>query len=273
MQVEVNNQDSIILPLLGHVIFGTDESCDFVFENSKDSAKKICSIINDKEACILEVFNSEHVFVNHMRVKEMCLLHAGDLIKIDKQQLKIINENKLPKNCSIPFKLNNQNESETHMLTSVAGLRSFNKDSNGELSIVGRQNSFTHKLLSQEDIPFSVSYIDDELTLLCKKDNSIEINGNKAIYAILRNGDFINTGVAKYCVESPGTSSFSKYSPSHPRNIQLSEEYLEIGNSKNQPTQQSTKQTADFFKKNLWWLTLLFGLIAIAAILYLLKNN
>lgn len=269
MQVEVNNQDSIILPLLGHVIFGTDESCDFVFENSTESTKKICSIINDKEACILEVFNSENVYVNHRRVKEMCLLHAGDLIQVDNQRLKIINEHKLPKNCSIPFKLNNQNESVTHMLTSVAGLRSFNKGSNGELAIVGLQNSFTHKLLSGADIPFSVSYLDDELTLLCKKDKSIEINGNSATYAILRNGDYITTGVAKYCVESPGTSSFSKYSPSHPRNIQLSEEYREIGNSNN----QSTKQEYNYIKKNMWWLTLLSGLITIAVFLYLLKNN
>jgi hypothetical protein len=263
MQVEVNNKDSIPLPSLGHVIFGTDQLCDVSLQSSNSEPRKIFSIINDKNSCIIEIFQDENILLNHLPIKEMAILSPGDIIHIEENQLKLINENRLPKECRTPFKLNNNTDND-HLLTSVSGLRSYNKDSFGELTIVGDQNSFTHKPRSKSDVPFSVSYVDRNLTLLCKKDENIEINGNKANYVILKNGDYISTGDAKYCVESPGTSSFSKYSPSHPRNIQLSEEYkIDIDN----------KNSSGFLKNNLWWITLLIGLIAIAIILYVLKNQ
>ena len=264
MQVEVNNKESIQLPLLGHVIFGTDEVCDVLLDSEIESPRKICSIINDKNACIIEIFNEETLQINNLPIREMAILHPGDVIHFEDQTLKIINENRLPQNCAIPFKLNNNNIDE-QLLTSVSGLRSFNQGSYGVLTIVGDQNSFTHKPLSEKDVPFSVSYINDNLTLLCKKDETIEINGNKANYVILRNDDYISSGAAKFCVESPGTSSFSKYSPSHPRNIQLTEEYIQ--DDKNNETSSD-----GFLKKNMWWLTLLMGLVVIAAILYYIKN-
>jgi len=265
MQVEINNHDSILLPLLGHVIFGTEEVCDVVLEKPPgEVAKKICSIIYDKTACILEVFNHEKVYINSLPIHEMAILHPGDIIHIDKHKLKLVNENALPKACSSPFKLADQNPKD-QLITSVSGLRSFNRGSYGELTIVGCQNGYTHKCIHEDDIPFSVSYVNDELTLLCKKGEHLFINGNKAHYTVLKNGDFISTGFAKYGVESPGTTSFSKYSPSHPRNIQLSEEYL-VNHD------QEDNNTSGFIKNNLWWLTLLVGLISIALILVLIKN-
>jgi hypothetical protein len=265
MQVEINNHDSILLPLLGHVIFGTDEVCDVVLEKKPDTeAKKICSIIHDKAACILEVFNQEKVYINSLPIREMAILHPGDVVHIGNHKLKLVNENELPKVCSSPFKLVNQG-ADDQLITSVSGLRSFNRGSYGELTIVGSQNGYTHKCVHENDIPFSVSYINGELTLLCKKGEHLFINGNKAHYTVLKNGDFISTGFAKYGVESPGTSSFSKYSPSHPRNIQLSEEYLV-------KHEQEDNKTNSFVKNNLWWITLLLGLSSIAIILVLLKN-
>jgi len=265
MQVEINNQDSILLPLLGHVIFGTDEACDVIFKNVTGSPKKICSVIHDKAACILEVFNHEQVSVNDHVIEELAILHPGDIIQIENQQLKIINENALPKSCSAPFKLIDPDVNNT-LITSVSGLRSFNRNSNGELIIVGSQNSFTHKPLNDKDIPFSISYIDGNLTLLCKKGKHIFINGNQASYTILKNGDYVSTGFAKYCVESPGTSSFSKYSPSHPRNIQLSEEYL--------VTNKDERNEANSLLTNnkMWWIILASALTVIAIILISLKN-
>ena len=266
MQVEINNHDSILLPILGHVIFGTDEVCDVVLKKQPDAvAKKICSIIDDKSACILEVFNHEKVYINRLPIREMAILHPGDIVSIDSHKLKLVNENALPKVCLSPFKLGDES-TEDQLITSVSGLRSFNKGSYGELTIVGIQNGYRHKCLHKNDIPFSVSFIDDELTLLCKKGEHLFINGNKAYYTVLKNGDFISTSFAKYCVESPGTSSFSKYSPSHPRNIQLSEEYLV-----NQDKEDN--KTNGFIKNNLWWITLLAGLVSIAVILVLLKNH
>ncbi len=266
MQIEIDNQDAIHLPSLGHMLFGTDEKCDVVLDFITDTPKKAFSIISDKVSCILEVFNQEQVFINNLEVHEMALLHPGDVISIGSQKLKLIDENSLPKSCSSAFKMVKKENLDNHLSTSVSGLRSFNKNSFGQLAIIGSKNSYTHKPFNDNDIPFSVSYIDDELTVLCKKDKSIFINGNKANYAILRNGDYITTGFSKYGVESPGTSSFSKYSPSHPKNIQLSEEYLINDNSK-----QSTSNS--FIKNNLWWISLLAIVILTAIVLYLIKNQ
>ncbi len=265
MQVEINNQESILLPLLGHVIFGTDEECDVMLQNITDTPKKICSIIYDKTACILEVFNFHEVFVNNKSVVELAILHPGDTVHIAGQQLKIINENALPRNCTNSFKLINNNTQQDELITSVSGLRSFNSDSNGQLSIIGSQNSFTHKLQHENDIKFSVSYVKKELTLLCQKGSHVYINGNKANYAILKNGDYISTDYAKYCVESPGTSAFSKYSPSHPRNIQLTEEYLNKNN-------QDSKSPTTKHNNKLWWMTLIGSSVIIMTILFVIRN-
>ena len=166
MQVEINNEKTILLPLLGHVIFGTDETCDVVLKGELDKAEKICSIIYDKSVCVIEVFNKQTVLINSVPVFEMAILHAGDRISIGQNQLKIIDENKLPKACSIPFKLNPQSNIREQLITSVSGLRSFNSKTNGSLFLVGNKNSYTHKPLNDEDIPFSVSYIENYLTLL-----------------------------------------------------------------------------------------------------------
>lgn len=266
MQVEVNNKETISLPFMGHLIFGSDEACDVILESKTSEKRKLFSIVNDKNACVIEVFNQEAIQINNLTVKEMSILHSGDIIHTQGQTLKVIDENRLPINCSIPFKISKNHNNKEHLLTSVSGLRSFNKGSYGELTIVGDQNSFTHKPQSDTDIPFSVSYINDNLTLLCKKGETIEINGNKANYVTLRNGDYISSGSSKFCVESPGTSSFSKYSPSHPRNIQLSEEYL-------QETTDAENTDESFLKNNLWWIALALGLSIIAAILFYIKNS
>lgn len=264
MQVEINNQQSILLPLLSHVIFGTDETCDVVLKSKNRSSRKICSVIHDKAVCILEIFNHEKVLINDLVIKEMAIIHPGDIIHFEDQHFKIINDKLLPKACSAPFILIKKSDNNM-LITSVSGLRSFNKDTNGELAIVGNQNSFTHKPLDDKDVPFSVSYIDNNLTLLCKTNKHIFINGNKADYAILKNGDYISTDYAKYCVESPGTSSFSKYSPSHPRNIQLSEEYLT-----DNVVEQKEKNA--FFKNKFWWLILLPAIVSFAILFIVLKK-
>lgn len=268
MQVEINNTHTITLPLMGHVIIGNENDCDVVIDYKTESPTKICSIVYDKSACILEVFNEEVLHINTLPVKHRSILHPGDTIHVGDNKLRIINENALPKICSVPFKMVKSKDHSTHLVTSVSGLRSFNSGTYGELAIIGNQSSYRHKPLNTEDTAFSVSYIDNNLTLLCQKDRHIYINGNKADYVVLKNGDYINTGEAKYCVESPGTSAFSKYSPSHPRNIQLSEEYFIDINANNDSSNKSS-----FIKNNLWWISLIVGLVIIAIILVLIKNQ
>ncbi len=265
MQVEIQNKEPVNLPLLGHVIIGTDEGCDIVLTSDSDDKQKVCSVIHDKSTCILEIFSDSDVSINGIPIAEMAILHPGDSFAVGNEVFKIIDENKLPKLCNSAFKLNKSKDFSDHLITSVSGLRSYNHDTNGELNIIGNENSFTYKPNTENDTPFSVSYINNRLTILCQKDKNIKINGNKANYALLENGDYITTEQSKFCVESPGTSSFSKYSPSHPRNIQLSEEY--------HTNDAPQKESSQFLKNNLWWLTLAIGLATIAAILYYIKNH
>lgn len=266
MQIEIKNKDTVSLPLLGHIIIGTDKDCDIVLPSDSENETKICSVISDQSTCILEIFSKETITINGVLVKEMAILHPGDTFTIGPEVFKIIDENKLPKLCNSVYKLKKEKSLSEHLITSVSGLRSFNHANNGELHIIGNENSFTYKPEASNDTPFSVSYINDQLTILCQKGEYLKINGNNANYAIIKNGDYITTEKSKFCVESPGTSAFSKYSPSHPRNIQLSEEYLTENISEK-------KEKNNFIKKNLWWMTLFVGFLAIMAIVLYLKRN
>ena len=266
MQLETNDRDIVKIPSLGHIIFGSDGNSDVNIIRADDLKAKFCSIVNDKSVCVLEVFKSANVFVNQRKIQEMAILHPGDSIDIEKNIFKLVDENKLPKACLHPLS-NNQNSNTSPILTSVSGLRSYNKNDYGQIKIVGTKNSYTHKPSSADNNAFRVSYVEDNLAIRCAKGSNIKINGHSTNNAILRNGDFISTEHLKYCVESPGTSSFSKYSPSHPRNIQLSEEYVS-GIEKNKQSSNTS-----FIKNNLWWITLLGGLCIIIIAMYIIKNS
>ena len=77
-----------------------------VFDINDLPAKKLFSIIHDKAACIIEIFNGEEVRINNEIIYEMAILHPGDQINTEGQVLKVIDENRLPKVCTSPFKLN-----------------------------------------------------------------------------------------------------------------------------------------------------------------------
>ncbi len=261
MQIKINNTDIHTIPLSGKLSFGSNNDCDVsIPELSQPYA---FSIKLEKYACIIDVTSEEAVQVNQLEVRKQAILNPGDLLIFGDFQLKIIDDNNLPRVATTPFKLSDEPNDSKELLTSVTGLRSFNQDTNGKLSILDSKTNFTHK--SNTDTPFAVSFVNNSLTLLCKKGESLKINGNQSDFAVLKHGDFITTKQSKYCIESPGSSAYSKYSPSHPRNMQLSEEYLEES-----PKQSSS--TSSFFKNNLWWISMVSGLLIIAILLVVIKN-
>jgi hypothetical protein len=261
MQVIINNSETYTIPLSGKLNFGSNDDCDVCI--SELEQPYAFSIKLEKYACIIDVVGDKAIQLNRIQVKKQALLNPGDQLNIGNLELKVIDDNKLPRIATTPFKLNNETYDRKELLTSVTGLRSYNLENNGELSILDSNSNFTHK--SDSDTPFAVSFVNNDLTLLCKKGEFLKINGNQSDCAVLKHGDFITTHKSKYCIESPGSSAYSKYSPSHPRNMQLSEEYLE---ENSYPT--SSKNS--FFKKHLWWISMLSGLIIIAILLILIKN-
>jgi hypothetical protein len=261
MQVKINNSRIETIPLSGKLVFGCKEDCDVSL--SELNQAHAFSIKLEKYACILDVNGDEPVHVNQLTIKNQAILNPGDHLKIGDVELSIIDDNNLPRVATTPFKLSDENVDSKELLTSVTGLRSFNSNSNGELSILDSKTNFTHKSVS--DTPFAVSFVNRSLTLLCKKGHSIKINGNECDFAVLKHGDFITTKESKFCIESPGSSAYSKYSPSHPRNMQLSEEYLEDDSS-------NALSKTSFFKNNLWWISMVSGLMIIAILLILIKS-
>ena len=265
MLVEINNEESVLLSSSSRITFGSDEDSDIFIKDQNNDKSHLFSIVNHKGTYILEVQSSDGISVNDMPVKEKFILNAGDIIKHEDQSVKIIDENKKPPKCKEPFKLVNNKELKNHLLTSVSGIRSFNPDTIGELTVIGDKNISTFTTEST-DIPFSVSYVKDKLTLLCKKDNYVYVNGNKANYVNLKNGDFITTKNNKFCVESPGNSAFIKYNDdpqSHsnqPEDFNHHSDFIDIGQKKS------------FVKNNLWWITLVGGLLMIFVLLMVLKN-
>ena len=261
MQVEINNTETHTIPLSGKLTFGSNNDCDVSIPELAQPF--VFSIKLEKYGCILDVTSDEAIKLNQIQIRKQAILNPGDQINIGNLEIKIIDDNNLPRISTTPFKLSNISNTNQDLLTSVTGLRSFNLQNNGELSILDSKTNFTHK--SETDTPFAVSFVNNSLTLLCKKGESLKINGNLSDNAVLKHGDFITTKESKYCIESPGSSAYSKYSPSHPRNMQLSEEYLE------ENTNQSSNKEA-FFKKNLWWISMVSGLLIIAILLILIKN-
>ena len=142
--------------------------------------------------------------------------------------------------------------------TSVYGIRSYADGTTGAFIIDDLHHADGWHIFRQ----------DNELHFVDNKHKTF-LNGLQIAQANLSNGDVISNAHYKYKVELPGTSGFSKFSPSHPRNVQLSESMIQHA------TEPQTEQPVEgsknsFLKHNLWWLTLLVGLIIL---LLVILNN
>lgn len=265
MQVEINEAEIIDLAADTKYYLSVDRASSHLQCSTSSSKDDLLAITNRSFGCVAEVLSSENLTLNHINVKESAFLHPGDFIKITDHFIRLIDENKLPFEGKSPFKLDSAQSNSKSLFTSVTGIRSFNPADNGELKILGKDHKFTYTTDEVNDTPFLVNYVDKKITLLCKKEHHVMLNGNKCNFSQLKNGDVINTNYSKFIVESPGTSSFSKYSPSHPKNMQLSEEYLD----------ESAEANSNKFplKENMWWISMVSGLILIGIVLVILKNN
>ncbi len=246
-----NTQKTFPFPEQKTLLVGNDFDCDVQINHPKIWGRHF-AITEHSYGCVLEVFD-EPVKVNGQVVKEKSMLDAGDQIEIDELTFLLVDDQYIPKDSNVNH--TNVNIEQDKSISSVFGLRNFSQPQAGQFIIDNYHHQDGWHVFRQ----------DNELHFIDNKNKTL-LNGLKIAQAKLSNGDVIVNKNYKFKVELPGTSGFSKFSPSHPRNVQLSESFgqPETKQSKDSPA------TTNFFKNNLWWLTILVGLVIL---LLVVMNN
>ncbi|TDR22662.1 FHA domain-containing protein [Marinicella litoralis] len=226
------------------LVVGNDFDCDLQINHPKIWGRHF-SIEKKSYGCVLNVYD-QGVSVNGLPIAEKCLLDSGDLIQIDDMPFRLVDDQYIPKDSV----LNHTNVvlDKAKNVSSVFGVRSFADTAAGFFIIDDFHHPDGWHVFRNEN---ELHYIDNK--------HKTNLNGLAIAQAKLVNGDVIANSHYKYKIELPGTSGFSKFSPSHPRNVQLSESF----NDKDQQPPEAQQKKTSFVKNNLWWLTLLVGLVVL----------
>ena len=249
-----NTKKSFQFPDNRVLLVGNDFDCDIQINHPKIWGRHF-SISQKSYGCVLRVYD-QSVQVNQFEIKEQCMLDTGDLIRVDELSFRLLDDQYIPKDSGINH--TNVTVQENKNVSSVFGIRSFSDHSMGQFII----DDFHHQ------DGWHVFRQDHELHFVDSK-HKARLNGMPIAQAILSNGDIIGNGDYKYRVELPGTSGFSKFSPSHPRNVLLSESMTQSADEP--PAKQPGGQ--GFVKNNLWWLTILVGLIILLIVILSSSGN
>lgn len=238
-----NNGETIKLPKQRKVLVGSDADCDIQINYSKLKGKHFV-INSEKFGLVIEAIAD--IKINQTPIRQKSMIETGEAINIGDLTLRIMNGEFIPLDSTINHTKIKIQQQANH--TAVFGLRSFDHSSSGCFIIDNFHHSEGWHIIRH----------DNELHLLDSKQVT-RLNGLKISQAELSNGDVICGTNYKYKVEKPGSSGYSKFSPSHPRNILLSESLSE----KNEPKPVVEDVPYYFIKSNLWWIAILIGLLAL----------
>ena len=225
---------------------GNDFDCDVQINHAKIWGKHF-AIVEHEYGCVLTVYN-DALMVNETPINEQCMLDSGDVITIDELTFRLLDDTFVPKDSA--FDPEHEDLSPLENMSSVFGLRSHVPSHAGQFII----DHFNHPK------GWHVYRYNHELHLI-DDDGHTLLNGLPVGRAQLKNGDVIDCEKERFKVELPGSSGFSKFSPSHPRNVQLSESFAT--NVEDESGERQAVNKPGFLAKNLWWLTLLAGLIVL----------
>ncbi|MFC3195490.1 FHA domain-containing protein [Marinicella sediminis] len=243
-----NTKKSFQFPDNHVLLVGNDFDCDVQINHPKIWGRHF-SITEKSYGCVLEVFD-QSVRVNGFEVKERCLLDTGDLISVDELNFRLLDDQYIPRDSALNH--TNVTVQENKNVSSVYGIRSFTAGSMGQFIIDDFHHQDGWHVFRQKH---ELHFVDNKHTA--------RLNGMPIAQAKLSNGDIIANGDYKYRIELPGTSGFSKFSPSHPRNVLLSESMTQ---SKDESGDGDNGRQG-FLRNNLWWLTILVGLIILLIVI------
>lgn len=238
MKLKLKHSETVFeLPNGGNLLIGNDDDCQ-VQINRPEIWGRHAEIQSMPYGLILKVYSSP-LIVNGFNINDRCMIYPGDEITVVDLVLLVVNENYIPKsvNENIPLQHNESRED----ISSVFGLRRLSGSHSGQFI----------KADYQHHSCWEVKRSDAKLALLAHQ-KEVLVNGQEVDKTWLNNGDRIRYGESLFSVECPGHSGYSKFSPSHPRNVQLSESVTGI-----QAEESKNKSVSHHY----WWLTLLIGLV------------
>jgi len=244
-----NTKKSFSFPSSGSLVVGNDADCDVQINHPKIFGRHFV-VTQNSYGCVLEIFN-ECVWVNGHKISEKCILDTGDVLSVDDLSFRLLDDSYIPKDSRINY--SNVKIKKNRNVSSVYGIRSFSDENTGCFVI----DDFHHP------DGWHVFRKNNELHFVDSKHKTF-LNGLQIAQAHLSNGDIISNRSYKYKIELPGTSGFSKFSPSHPRNVLLSES---IRDKEAKVDENLNRSNGSFLKNNLWWLTLLIGLTVLALVI------
>ncbi len=234
--LQINNQKTSPFPIKEEVVVGTDFDCDIQLNHPVLQGKHFI-IKCLPYGCTLKVLVGK-LKVNGTTISKQCMIEPGEIIQIDDLLLRLVDDEYVPLDSQ--FDANQLNPKTKPNQSAVFGLRSYDQKDQGQFIIDDFHHPDGWHVMRQEN---ALHFIDQQ--------RITHLNGKKIPQAALINGDVIIGADYKYKVELPGTSGYSKFSPSHPRNVLMTEQ---INPDNLAPTQKAT------LKSNLWWITLLAGL-------------
>ncbi len=240
--LQLDDKESVWFPLKKETVIGTDFDCDIQI-NHADLQGKHFVIIQYSYGCVLRVLVGQ-ITINNIPINKQSLIEPGEIIQLNDLKFRLVDDQFIPKDSVID--LTQVETTDKTNQSAVFGLRAFDQGACGQFII----DNFHHP------DGWHVIRHEDELHFINNSHKTV-LNGQVINQATLRNGDVMVGNGYKYKVELPGTSGYSKFSPSHPKNILLSEQ---LNDESSQAVSTSPKT---FMKSNLWWLTILAGLILI----------
>ena len=237
------NEATFDVPEQGALLIGNDEDCQ-VQINRPEIWGRHASITATGYGLVLKV-ESTPIDVNGISIKSNCLLYPGDELVLAGLSMLLVDDDYIPKAVKATDEL--ERSSNTEELSSVFGLRQLTGERNGAFI----KSGYHHE--DGWDI-----YRNGAKLALMSNNQAVFVNGQRVDNTWLKNGDRIRYHNDWFNVECPGHSGYSKFSPSHPRNVMLSEALTDSETEQN-PTHS--------WRSHYWWITLLIGLLVLVAVI------
>lgn len=245
MKLTIEHSDAAFdIPLKGVLRIGNDEDCQV--QLNRPEVWGVHALITDTGYGYVLKIESAPIRVNGERIENGCLLYAGDGIEVSDIKMYLVDDNYIPKTVKQTDAFEDQQSADEH--SSVFGIRPLSGAHNGQFV----KSHFHHA------DGWHIYRSEGQLALVTNN-QSIRVNGQSVENIWLKNGDRIAYKDLLLRVECPGHSGFSKFSPSHPRNVMLSE-------SLNETSPQPAK-TAQSWRTHSWWITLLLGLLLLIVVI------
>ncbi len=226
---------------------------------------------------VLQVL-SGNVSVNGHPICESALLYPGDELVVGETRLVFISDENLPPQCHDAHRLvdlSNSHQASTDpsdssgedaLTNKTTGIRWLSGPDSGHFQPIGR-GTLPCDAIRLHPYAGSLVLMPRPVNTATKQPLAL-VNGYAVFKAndspvLLRHGDVVQVGDCRFRAEVPGAAGMSSFSPSHPHNIQLTEEYRGDAVSPPAPAADTSR----------WLWVLGGGLFALMALTWWLKTH